>query len=380
MLACKCRFAATLCILASSVISCGRSDSGTQAAQSADRSHEDKVVNLYFWSDYLAPDTLTSFEKLTGIKVNISYFDSNETLEARMLAGHSGFDVVLPTSGTFTREIRSGAYMLLDKTRLPNLINLDPVIMSKASLSDPGNAYGVVYMWSTYGIGFNKKLIAERLPNVPPTSWHLVFDPVFAAKLAPCGINFIDDPVGVVQLVLKYLDRDPSAPSPQDLADVEQELLKIRPYIRNIDTSGEINSIANGDICISLGYSGDFFQAFKRAKEAKNGIELEYLIPSEGSLEGFDLLAIPKDAPHVANAYLLINYLMNPQVVANVSNANGFANANLAATPLLDASIASNTLIYPTRDQQRRLFVQTEVSSEQSRTITRIWQRFKTGH
>jgi len=363
-----------LCLLAG----CGK-PGAESSAQHAANGRDERIVNLYFWSDYLAPDTLASFEKLTGIKVHVSYFDSNETLEARMLAGHSGFDVVLPTSGSFTREIRSGAYLPLDKTRLPNLINLDPAIMAKASLSDPGNAYGIVYMWATYGLGFNKRLIAERLSNVPLTSWRLVFDPIFAAKLAACGINFIDDPVGIAELVLKYLGRDPSAPSPQDFAEVEKVLLKIRPYIRNIDTSGEINAIANGDICISLGYSGDFVQAIKRAKEAETGIELDYLIPEEGSLVGYDLLAIPKDAPHVANAYLLINYLMNPQVVANISNAIGSANANLAATPLLDASIASSTVVYPTRDQQQRLFVQMEASSEQSRAITRLWQKFKTG-
>ncbi len=276
-------------------------------------------------------------------------------------------------------EIRSGAYLPFDKTKLPNLINIDPAIMSKVSLSDPGNVYGVVYMWATYGISFNKKLITERLPNVPLTSWHLVFDPVFTAKLAPCGINFIDDPVGVVQIVLKYLGRNPGAPSPQDFADVEKTLVKIRPYIRSIDTSGEIQALANGDICLSLGYSGDFVQASKRAKDAKNRIDLGYVIPEEGSLVGFDLLAIPRDAPHVANAYQLINYLMDPQVAANISNAIGNANANLAATALLDASIASNTAIYPAPDQQQRLFVQTETSSEQSRTITRIWQRFRTG-
>jgi len=366
-----------LCIIASSVIGCGGPDSGTQTT--ADKVQEDKVVNLYFWTDYLAPETLDSFEKKTGIKVNVSYFDSYETLEAKMFAGHSGFDVVLPGSGIITREIRSGAYMPLDKTRLPNLSNFDPAIMAKAALSDPGNTYGVVYMWTTYGIGFNKKLIAERLPNAPLTSWRLVFDPVFAEKLAPCGINFIDDPVGVVQLVLKYLGKDPNAPSPQDLAAVEQVLMKIRPYVRNIDTSGEINSIANGDICISVGYSGDFVQAIRRAKEAKNGIDLGYFIPEEGSLIGFDLLAIPKDAQHVANAYLLINYLIDPQVVANISDAIGYANGNLAATPLLDASIASNTFIYPTREQQQRLSAQTDVPSEQSRAITRIWQRFRTG-
>jgi putrescine transport system substrate-binding protein len=379
MLSRECRLVAMLCLVASSVISCGRPDSGTQSAKSGDKGHEDEVVNLYFWSDYLAPDTLASFEKLTGIKVNLTYFDSYETLEARVLAGHSGFDVVLPGSGILSREIRSGAYLPLDKSRLPNLVNFDPAILSKASLSDPGNTYGVVYMWSSYGIGFNRKLIAERLPNVPLTSWRLVFDPVFAAKLASCGINFIDDPVAVVQLVLTYLGRDPGAASPQDLADVEKVLLRIRPYIRTIDTSGEINAIANGDICVSLGYSGDFVQANKRAAEAKNGIELDYIIPEEGSFIGFDLLAIPKDAPHVANAYLLINYLMNPRVVANISNAIGFANANSAATAMLDASIASNTFIYPTRDQQRRLSAQTAFSGEQSRTITRIWQRFRTG-
>jgi putrescine transport system substrate-binding protein len=373
----KRRFAAMLLIAASSMISCGRSDPGTPLT--TENGSEEKVVNVYFWSDYLAPDTLASFEKLTGIKVHLSYFDSYETLEARMLAGHSGFDVVLPGTDIFGREIRSGAFLPLDKTRLPNLINLDPSIMSKVTVSDPGNVYGVVYMWSSYGIGFNKKAIAERLPNAPTTSWRLLFDPVSAAKLAPCGINFIDDPVGIVQIVLKYLGRDPGAPSPKDFADAENVLLKVRPYIRTIDTSGEIEAVANGDICISLGYSGDFVQANKRAREAKNGIELAYFIPEEGSLIGFDLLAIPKDAPHVANAYLLIKYLMNPQVAANITNAIGYANANLAATPLLDASIAANTAIYPTQQEQQRLFAQAEVSSEQSRIITRIWQRFRTG-
>lgn len=370
-------FVAMLLVVASSTISCGRSDPGTPLT--SDKRSEEKVVNLYFWSDYLAPDTLASFEKLTGIKVQLSYFDSYETLEARVLTGHSGFDVVLPGTGIFGREIRSGAYLPLDKTKLPNLINLDPTIMSKVSTSDPGNTYGVVYMWSSYGIGFNKKKIAENLSNAPTTSWRLLLDPVYAAKLAPCGINFIDDPVGTVQIVLKYLGRDPSAPSAQDFADVESVLLKIRPYIRTIDTSGEIEAMANGDICISLGYSGDVVQANKRAREAKNGIELAYFIPDEGSLIGFDLLAIPKDAPHVANAYRLINFLMNPQVAANISNAIGYANANLAATPLLDPSIAANTAIYPTQQEQQRLFAQAEVSSEQSRIITRIWQRFKTG-
>lgn len=377
MLSGRRRFIATLCVVGSSVISCGRSDPGSPVT--ATNSSDDRVVNLYFWSDYLAPDTLASFERLTGVKVQLSYFDSYETLEARVLTGNSGFDVVLPGTGIFAREIHSGAYLPLDKTKLPNLAHLDPAITSKVSLSDPGNAYGVVYMWSSYGIGFNRKMIAERLANAPLRSWRLLLDPASAAKLASCGINFIDDPVGIVQIVLKYLGRDPGAPSPTDLGDAEKVLLSVRRYVRTIDTSGEIEAVANGDICISLGYSGDFVQANKRAKEAKNGIELDYVIPEEGSMIGFDLLAIPKDAPHVANAYLLINYLINPQVAANISNATGYANANLAATPLLDASIAGNTTIYPTPTEQQRLFAQAVLSNEQSRAITRIWQRFKTG-
>lgn len=368
-----------LCIAAYSVAGCGKSHTETDHVQSNPKTRTDKVVNLYIWADYLAPTTLSSFEERTGIKVNVSYFDSYETLEARMLTGHSGFDVVLPASGTFTREIQSGSYLLLDKRRLPNAVNLDPTVVSMAARTDPGNAHGVVFTSSTYGLGFNKKLIVERLPNVPLTTWRIVFDPALAAKLAPCGINFIDDPVGVVQLVLKYLGRDPARPSPQDFSDAESVLVKVRPFIRNIDTSGEIEAMANGDLCISLGYNGDFVQAIRRAAEAKNGIELSYVIPEEGSLEGFDFLAIPQDATNLDNAYLLINYLLEPRVMANICNATAFANVNLAAVPLLAPAVASNSIIFPTRAEQQRLFAQTEVSSEQSRVITRIWQRFKTG-
>jgi putrescine transport system substrate-binding protein len=196
--------------------------------------------------------------------------------------------------------------------------------------------------------------------------------------LAKCGINLLDAPAGVVRLVLKYLGKDPNAPSPQDLADVDIVLSKIRPYIRTIDSSINIQAMANGDICIALGYNGDFVQARNRAKEAKNGMKIGYLIPDEGSLLWFDMLAIPRDAPNVENAHLFINYLMNPQVIANISNFIGFANANSAASPLLDASIIADTIVYPTRDQQQRLFVQSEDSPEQSRAITRLWQKFKT--
>lgn len=370
---------AMLCMSTSFIVSCGGTDPGARVTEPSDKKDDEKVLNLYIWADYLAPDTISSFEKLTGIKVHVSYFETNETLEARMLTGNSGFDVVVPTAPFFQRQIRSGAYLPLDKKELPNLVNLDPAIMARVALNDPGNAHGVVYAWTTYGIGYNEKMVTEALPDVPVDSWRLIFDPAFAVKLSKCGISTIDAPAGVVRLVLKYLGKNPNAPSPQDLSDVASVLMKIRPYIRNIDTSNYTEAMANGDICIALGYSGDFVQARKRAEEAKNGIKIDYVIPQEGSLISFDMLAIPRDAPHVANAHVFINYLMNPRVIANITNFVGYANANSAATPLLDASIRSDTVVYPPRDQQERLFVQMQDPPEQARAITRLWQRFKTG-
>jgi putrescine transport system substrate-binding protein len=369
---------AMLCLSASLMISCSRPDSGAGFSQSGQKSDE-RVLNLYIWSDFLAPDTLASFEKLTGVKVHVSYFDTNETLEARMLTGSSGFDVVAPVAPYMQREIRSGVYLVLDKKQLPNLANLDPALMSRVALNDPGNAHAVVYTWGTFGIGYNEKKVAEALPNTPLDSWRLIFDPAFAAKLATCGINILDTPAGVTRLVLKYLDKNPNTPSPKDLADVESVLAKIRPYIRTIDSSSYIEALANGDICIALGYNGDVVQARNRAKEAKNGITVDYVIPAEGSLLWFTMLAIPKDAPHVANAHLFINYLMDPPVIASITNAEGFANAIPLSSRLLNASIASDTAIYPTSDEQKNLFVQAEDPPEQSRTITRLWQKFKTG-
>ena len=378
MLRTKAFAAAMLCVSASLMISCGSPDSGAGHSKATDRPEDEKVLNFYNWSDYIAPDAIASFEKLTGIKVRISYFDTNETLEGRMLTGNSGFDVVVPTAPYLQRQIRSGAYLPLDRGKLPNLVNLDPAIMARVALNDPGNAHGVVYMWGTYGIAFNEKMVAQALPGIPMDSWRLIFDPVFASKLATCGINLLDAPAGVERLALTYLGKNPNAPTAQDLADVESVLMKIRPYIRNIDSSIDTEELANGDICVALTYNGSFAQARNRAKEAKNGIKLDFVIPDEGSLLWFDMLAIPRDAPHVANAHAFINYLMNPQVIADDSKFIGNANANVAATPLLDRTIISDPAIYPPLDVQRRLFVQLEDTPEQTRAMTRIWQKFKT--
>jgi putrescine transport system substrate-binding protein len=347
--------------------------------KSAPSVHTDKVLNLYIWSDYLAPDTIPNFEKLTGIKVNVSYFETNETLESRVLTGHSGFDVVVPTAPFFQRQIRSGAYLPLDKGQLPNIANMDPALMSQVKLNDPDNAHGVIYAWGTYGIGYNTKMLAQALPNLPLDSWRLIFDPAYASKLAGCGIRTLDAPAGVIRLALKYLGKDPNAPTAHDLEQVDALLTQIRPYIRTIDSQNITEAMANGDICIALAYNGDFVQARARAKQANNGVNIDYLIPKEGSLLWFDMLAIPRDAPNPVNAHLLINYLMSPPVIANFTNFTGFANGNSAAYSLLEPSIAADTRVFPPKDQQQRLFVQMDDPPDQSRAMTRLWQKFKTG-
>jgi putrescine transport system substrate-binding protein len=350
---------------------CGRTGPGSHP--------DDRVVDLYNWADYIAPTTAQEFEKRTGIKLRVSTFETNETLESRLMTGDSGYDVVVPTAPFLERQIRSGAYQTLDKKRLPNLANLDPQLMARVALNDPGNAHAVIYMWGTYGIGYNVKAVAGALGGPPPDGWALFFDPAYASRLQQCGIGTIDAPAGIIRLVLRYLGRDPNAPSPDDLADAEKVLLKIRPFVRTINTTNVIESMANGDLCIALGYNGDFVQARNRARDAKNGIQIAFMLPREGSLLWFDMLAIPKNAPHGANALVLINFLMDPRVIADVSNHIGFANANTAAAQFLDPSIAADPIVFPPPDQRQRLFVETEDSPAQARALTRIWEKFKTG-
>ncbi len=342
------------------------------------RQDDAKVLDLYIWSDYLAPDTIPTFEQETGIKVRVAYFDTNETLESHVLTGSSGYDVVVPTAPFMQRQIESGAYQRLDRARLPNWRNLDPDIMQRVARNDPGNAHAIVYAWGTYGIGYNEGLVADALPGVKIDSWKILFDPRYASRLAKCGISTIDAPAGIVRLVLQYLGRDPNAPTAGDLADAEAVLKRVRPFIRTIDTANIIEAIANGDICIGIGYNGDFYQARKRAREAHNGIKIDYVIPAEGSLLWFDMLAIPRDAPHAANAHRFLNFLMEPRAIANFTNFVGNANANAAATPLIDKLTAEDPGVYPPAAVMQRLFVQTEDPPERARAITALWQRFKT--
>ncbi len=357
-------------------VACGHQSGTGAAAQGAGGR---KVLNLYIWSDYLARNTLANFEKETGIKVNASYYDTNETLETKLLAGSSGFDVVVPTSSYFQRQIKAGVYLRLDQSRLPNLKNLDPKLMDRVQSFDPANAHGVIYMWGTDGIGYNEKMVKALLADPPLDSWRLVFDPAIAAKIAKCGISVLDSPADMMRAVLSYLGRDPNSQTQEDLDAAEAVLLKIRPYVRNINSSEYIEALANGDLCVAVGYNGDIMQARDRAHEAKNGIDIHYIVPKEGSVLWFDMLAIPKDAPHPDSAYAFINYMMTPQVIADVSNYKRYANANAAAQALVLPDVKSDPAIYPTADQMRRLTAQLADTPEHTRAVTRVWEKFKTG-
>jgi putrescine transport system substrate-binding protein len=338
-----------------------------------------KVLNLYIWSDYLAPNTLSDFEKDSGVKVNVAYYDSNETLETKLLAGASGYDIVVPTSSFFERQIKAGVYLTLDKSKLPNLKNMDPQLMARVALHDPDNAHGVIYMWGTNGIGYNEKMVRELMPDAPLDSWRLIFDPTVASKVARCGISVLDTPADMVRLALSYLGRDPNSDKPEDIAAVEDMLLKIRPYVRNINSSEYIEALANGDLCIAVGYNGDVLQARDRARDAGKGIEIKYTVPKEGSILWFDMLAIPKDAPHPDSAYAFMNRMMDPKAVAEVSNFKRFANANLAAQPFVLDSVKNDPAIYPPPEIRDKLKIQLADSADETRVITRLWQKFKTG-
>ena len=363
--------AARLCRWSVTVLVCALWSSGCGAPRAA------KVLNLFIFSDYLAPNSLTDFERQTGIKVYASFYDTNESLETRLLTGHSGFDVVVATSPFFERQIKAGIYQTLDKSKLPNLKNLDPKLMAKVSAHDPGNAHGVIYMWGTLGIGYNEKMVKALLPDAPLDSWRLVFDPAVTAKLAACGISMIDAAPEMMRTVLAYVGRDPNSQNAADLPAAQQALSKARPYLRNIDSNPYVDSMANGDLCVAAGFNGAIVQARDRAREANKGFDIKFIVPKEGSVLWFDMLAIPKDAPNPDSAHAFLNYMMTPQAIADVSNTVRYANANAAADSLVRPEIRNDPAVYPPSQLQDRLAAFLADTPQQTRAITRMWQAFK---
>ncbi|MCC6471297.1 MAG: polyamine ABC transporter substrate-binding protein [Alphaproteobacteria bacterium] len=338
-----------------------------------------KEVYVYNWSDYIDFKILEDFTKETGIQVIYDTYDSNDLLETKLMAGKTGYDVVVPTSNFLAREIKAGVIAPLDKSKLPNLKNLDPAIMQRMAAYDPGNAHGVVYMWGTSGIGYNAKKVAERMPNAPVDSLALLFDPAVAAKFKDCGIMVLDAADELIPAALRYLGLNPDAKDAESIARAEAALLKVRPYIRKFHSSQYIEDLANGAICIAFGFSGDIVQARQRAKDAKKGVEIVYSVPKEGALMWFDNLAIPKDAPNKDNAHAFINYMLRPEVIARASNAVFYPNANKDADRFVDKEVKADKGVYPPPEVVKTLFTVTPYDQASQRALTRSWTKVKRG-
>lgn len=341
---------------------------------------QERVVNFYNWSNYMAPGVVEDFTRETGIKVVYDTFDANETLETRLLAGKSGYDVVVPTGYFLQRQITAKVFIKFDKSKLPNLANAWPVVTKQLSTYDSGNDYAANYMWGTTGIGYNVKAAEKALgPGVKIDSWDIVFKPENLAKFKDCGIHMLDSADDILPAALNYLGIDPNSTKQADLEKAAELVGKIRPFVRKFHSSEYLGALASGEICFVVGWSGDVMQARSRAEEAKNGIEIGYAIPKEGAQMFFDNLAIPSDAKNVAEAYELINYLYRPEVAAKNSNFLSYANGNLASQKLIDAKILNDRNIYPDEATQKKLFVITARDPATQRIINRLWTKVKTG-
>jgi putrescine transport system substrate-binding protein len=340
---------------------------------------QERVVNVYNWSDYIDESIISDFTKETGIKVVYDVYDSNELLENKLSVRGSGYDVVVPSVNFLGRQLQAGVFQKLDKSKLPNLKNMWDEIEKRTADLDPGNEYSVNYMWGTIGIGYNVQKIKDARGTDEIDSWKAVFDPEQAAKLKDCGINFLDTPADMIPVTLAYLGLNPDSHEPDDIAKAEEALLKVRPFVRKFHSSEYINGLANGDICVAVGYSGDIFQARDRADEAGQGVEIAYAVPVEGTQMWFDQMAIPADAPHVAEAHEFLNYMMKPEVIAKSSNYVYYANGNKASQEFLDAEVRDDPAVYPNDDVLAKLFVNTALDSKTQRLFTRAWTKVVTG-
>jgi putrescine transport system substrate-binding protein len=341
-----------------------------------------RVVNFYNWSDYIDPTVLDDFTKETGIKVRYDTFDSNDTLEAKLLAGKSGYDVVVPTAYFLARQIQAGVFLKLDKAKLPNLVNAWPEIADRMARYDPGNQHAVNYMWGTTGIGYNVKAARQILgAGADPLldSWDAIFDPARIAKFKDCGVHLLDSSDDIMSAALHYLHLDPDSSDPADLQKAADLLIKISPYVRKFHSSEYLNALATGEICLVVGFSGVVNQAQKRAAEAKGAIAIGYSIPKEGAQLWFDNLAVPKDAPHPDEAHALINYLLRSEVAAKNTNFLSYANGNLASQKFVDQAILDDRTIYPDAATMAKLYTITAHDQKTQRLINRLWTRIKTG-
>jgi putrescine transport system substrate-binding protein len=338
-----------------------------------------KAVNVYNWSDYIDKSVIAAFERESGIKVRYDTYDSNDLLQTKLLAGKTGYDVVVPTSTFLANQITAGALRKLDKSKLPNLKNLDPELMARLAKVDPGNQHAVIYLWGTTGIGLNRDKVKARVANPPSSSLAMLLDPAIVSKFADCGVSLLDAPDEILAATLTFIGLDPDSKKPADLAKAEAHLMKIRPHIRKFHSSQYINDLANGDICLALGWSGDVLQAKQRAIEAKNKVTVQYLIPKEGALQWFDTLAIPIDAPNLESAHTFINYLLRPEVIAKVTNEVKYPNAVPTSLSQVSKEAREDGDVFPSAAVVKQLYTITPANQAEQRAISRLWTKVKAG-
>ena len=345
---------------------------------------ENRVVNVYNWSDYIDPAILDDFTKETGITVKYDVFDSNELLETKLLAGKTGYDVVVPSGNFLGRQIGAGVFVKLDKSKLPGLSHVWPDVANRLATYDPGNEYAVNYMWGTTGIGYNVAKIKERMPDAPLDSWKLVFDPDVLAKFKDCGVMFLDAPDEVIPAALNYLGKDPNSRNPDDFTAAEELLKKVRPFVKKFHSSEYINALANGDVCLVIGWSGDIKQAASRAadknktqKDPKKKVEIGYSIPKEGAGMFFDNFAIPKDAKNLTEAYAFIDYMLRPEVIAKASNFISYPNGNIDSQKFIDKAILDDKSIFPDDATMAKLFIVKPLDQKSQRDSTKVWREIK---
>ena len=342
-------------------------------------SAQERVLNVYNWSDYIDPRAVERFTAETGIRVRYDVYDSLETLEGKMLAGRSGYDIVVPTSEpTFSRLIAAGALLPLDRDRIPNLRNLDPALMRRVETSDPGNRFGAIYLWGTIGLGMIPERVQALAPGAPMDSWDLLFKPEWVGKLASCGVTMMDSAIDAIPSVLKHLGRDPESVASKDLADVERTLMAIRPHIRNFAAGGIVEALASGSTCLVMTYSGDVLQGAARAREAGRAA-VRYVAPKEAAQLWFDMLAIPKDAPHPAEAHQFINFMLQPEIMAAVTNQVRYPNAVPASLALVEPAVREDPNVFPPEAAMARLYTVRAPTPAADRARTRLWTRFKAG-
>jgi putrescine transport system substrate-binding protein len=356
-----------------------KSEADAAAKAAAFDTDAEKVVNVYNWSDYIEPTVIEAFEKETGLTVNYEVMDSNELLETKLLAGRTGYDVVVPSASFLARQIKSGIYQKLDKAKLSNYKNLDADITKRLEAFDPGNEHAVNYMWGTSGVGYNEAKINEAMPNAPVDSFAMFFDPAVARKFAKCGISVLDAPSEVVGAVLIYLGKDANSENLDDLKAAEKVLMAVRPHIRLINSSKYIEDLANGEICLAMGWSGDVLLARDRSAEAGKGLTIKYNIPKEGAVMFFDSMAIPADASHVKNAHIFIDYMLRADVAAKNSNFLSYASSNAASLPAVSDEVKDNPNIFPPPELMAKLVPDMPESAEFTKELTRAWTRFRTG-